>query len=72
MTFSLSSAQTSYFAMAQANSFQKKTRDERIRFVLDTAKMMKDDPNSTDLLYGNEAELTRWISELVQEVQSSS
>jgi hypothetical protein len=50
----------------------KTIRDERMRFVLDTAEMMKADPNFTDLSYGQEEKLALRIGEFVQENQASA
>ena len=50
----------------------KTIRDERIRFVLDTAKMLKADPDFTDLSHGKQEILTLRISEFFQEMQLSS
>ena len=50
----------------------KTIRDERIRFVLDTAEMMKADPNFTDLSYGQEEKLALRLGEFVQENHASA
>lgn len=50
----------------------KTIRDERIRFVLDTAKMMKASPNFADLAFGKKGQLGCWIAKLFQEMQASS
>lgn len=46
-------------------------RDERIRFVLDTAEMMKADPEFGRLSYGQEGKLALRIADFFQENQAS-